>query len=98
MDVLCFRVRLGDDGLGFQLQVGLHYGYQGLTARLLIFVCSYGIFQGWTISVFRCVSGADKLWIDFYTSHPPFNTSSGVTIAAIGTVALALEYGEVGVL
>ncbi|KAI0770597.1 MFS general substrate transporter [Fomes fomentarius] len=35
---------------------------------------------------------------DFYTSHPPFNTSSGVTIAAIGTVALALEYGEAFVL
>ncbi|KAI0754563.1 MFS general substrate transporter [Daedaleopsis nitida] len=35
---------------------------------------------------------------DYYTSHPPFNTSSGIAIAAVGTVALALQYGEAFVL
>ncbi|KAI0330843.1 MFS general substrate transporter [Cubamyces sp. BRFM 1775] len=32
---------------------------------------------------------------DYYTSHPPFNTASGVAISAVGTVALAIQYGEV---
>ncbi|KAI0759368.1 MFS general substrate transporter [Trametes elegans] len=32
---------------------------------------------------------------DYYTSHPPFDKSSGVAIAAVGTVALAIQYGEV---
>ncbi|KAI0700119.1 MFS general substrate transporter [Cerioporus squamosus] len=32
---------------------------------------------------------------DYYTSHPPFDSSSGVAIGAVGTVALALQYGEV---
>ncbi|RPD56103.1 MFS general substrate transporter [Lentinus tigrinus ALCF2SS1-7] len=31
---------------------------------------------------------------DYYTSHPPFEKSSGVSIAAVGTIALALQYGE----
>ncbi|KAI0686604.1 MFS general substrate transporter [Earliella scabrosa] len=31
---------------------------------------------------------------DYYTSHPPFNASSGVAIAAVGTVSLAFQYGE----
>ncbi|KAI0694845.1 MFS general substrate transporter [Earliella scabrosa] len=31
---------------------------------------------------------------DYYTSHPPFNNSSPVALAAVGTVALALQYGE----
>ncbi|KAH8100533.1 MFS general substrate transporter [Cristinia sonorae] len=30
----------------------------------------------------------------YYTSHPPFNTASPVAIAAVGTTALALQYGE----
>ncbi|KAI0351391.1 MFS general substrate transporter [Trametes cingulata] len=32
---------------------------------------------------------------DYYTSNPPFNKASGVSIAAVGTVALAIQYGEV---
>ncbi|KAL7280779.1 hypothetical protein ACG7TL_005723 [Trametes sanguinea] len=32
---------------------------------------------------------------DYYTSHPPFNKASGISIAAIGTVALSIQYGEV---
>ncbi|EIW52382.1 MFS general substrate transporter [Trametes versicolor FP-101664 SS1] len=31
---------------------------------------------------------------DYYTSHPPFENSSSIAIAAVGTVALALQYGE----
>ena len=34
---------------------------------------------------------------EYYTSHPPFNTASNVSVAAVGTVTLALQYGEVGV-
>ncbi|OBZ77439.1 putative transporter ESBP6 [Grifola frondosa] len=33
--------------------------------------------------------------MNYYTSHPPFNKSSGITIAAVGTVSLAIQYGEV---
>ncbi|KAI0635227.1 MFS general substrate transporter [Trametes polyzona] len=32
---------------------------------------------------------------EYYTSHPPFNTSSQVAIAAVGTVGLGIQYGEV---
>ncbi|KAI1798150.1 MFS general substrate transporter [Ganoderma leucocontextum] len=32
---------------------------------------------------------------DYYTTHPPFNSSSQVTIAAVGTVGLGIQYGEV---
>ncbi|KAI0671132.1 MFS general substrate transporter [Trametes maxima] len=32
---------------------------------------------------------------DYYSSHPPFDKASGVAIAAVGTVALAIQYGEV---
>ena len=35
---------------------------------------------------------------EYYTSHPPFNTASNVSVAAVGTVTLALQYGEVSVL
>lgn len=31
---------------------------------------------------------------DYYTSHPPFNKNSPVAIAAVGSVALAIQYGE----
>ncbi|KAI0373779.1 MFS general substrate transporter [Pilatotrama ljubarskyi] len=31
---------------------------------------------------------------DYYTSNPPFNKASGVAIAAVGTVGLAIQYGE----
>ncbi|KAI0718179.1 MFS general substrate transporter [Cerioporus squamosus] len=31
---------------------------------------------------------------DYYTSHPPFDSSSGIAIAAVGTIALGLMYGE----
>ncbi|KAI0370193.1 MFS general substrate transporter [Pilatotrama ljubarskyi] len=31
---------------------------------------------------------------DYYTTHPPFNKSSGVAIAAVGTIAIALQYCE----
>ncbi|KAI0741945.1 MFS general substrate transporter [Daedaleopsis nitida] len=31
---------------------------------------------------------------EYYTSHPPFNSSSSVSITAVGTVALALQFGE----
>jgi len=31
---------------------------------------------------------------DYYTSHPPFNNGSSVAIAAVGTTALAIQYGE----
>ena len=33
--------------------------------------------------------------IEYYTSHPPFNSASTVSIAAVGTVSLAFLYGEV---
>ena len=33
--------------------------------------------------------------VDYYTTHPPFNTSSNIAIAAVGTVALGLQYMEV---
>ncbi|TBU59311.1 MFS general substrate transporter [Dichomitus squalens] len=32
---------------------------------------------------------------DYYTTHPPFDTSSPVAIAAVGTVGLGIQYGEV---
>ncbi|OSD08079.1 MFS general substrate transporter [Trametes coccinea BRFM310] len=32
---------------------------------------------------------------DYYTHHPPFNSSSQVAIAAVGTVGLGIQYGEV---
>ncbi|KAJ3016369.1 hypothetical protein NUW54_g819 [Trametes sanguinea] len=32
---------------------------------------------------------------DYYTSHPPFDKASGVAISAVGTVSLAIQYGEV---
>ncbi|KAI0759366.1 MFS general substrate transporter [Trametes elegans] len=31
---------------------------------------------------------------DYYTSHPPFQNSSSVAISAVGTVNLAITYGE----
>ncbi|CAL1714316.1 unnamed protein product [Somion occarium] len=31
---------------------------------------------------------------DYYTSHPPFNKQSPIAIAAVGTTALAIQYGE----
>ena len=34
--------------------------------------------------------------VEYYSSHPPFNTASNIAIASVGTVALALQYGEVG--
>lgn len=55
---------------------------------------SYGIFQGaYSVSMNPCHRLMRRT--EYYTSHPPFNTSSGVTIAAVGTIALALQYGEV---
>ncbi|OJT01758.1 hypothetical protein TRAPUB_7814 [Trametes pubescens] len=32
---------------------------------------------------------------EYYTSHPPFNNSSPIAIAAVGTVGLGIQYGEV---
>ncbi|EIW61883.1 MFS general substrate transporter [Trametes versicolor FP-101664 SS1] len=32
---------------------------------------------------------------DYYTTHAPFNKASGVSIAAVGTVSIALQYCEV---
>ncbi|PIL34071.1 MFS general substrate transporter [Ganoderma sinense ZZ0214-1] len=32
---------------------------------------------------------------NYYTSHPPFNSSSNISIAAVGTVALGLQYMEI---
>ncbi|EJF56351.1 MFS general substrate transporter [Dichomitus squalens LYAD-421 SS1] len=32
---------------------------------------------------------------EYYTSNPPFNKESPVAIAAVGTVCLAIEYGEI---
>ena len=32
---------------------------------------------------------------DYYTSHPPFEKNSPIAIAAVGTTALAIQYGEV---
>ncbi|KAI0659207.1 MFS general substrate transporter [Cubamyces menziesii] len=32
---------------------------------------------------------------EYYTHHPPFNTASQVSIAAVGTVGLGIQYGEV---
>ncbi len=32
---------------------------------------------------------------DYYTTHPPFNSSSQVAVAAVGTVGLGIQYGEV---
>ncbi|CDO70615.1 hypothetical protein BN946_scf184748.g12 [Trametes cinnabarina] len=32
---------------------------------------------------------------DYYTHNPPFNSSSQVAIAAVGTVGLGIQYGEV---
>ncbi|KAI9067649.1 MFS general substrate transporter [Trametes sanguinea] len=31
---------------------------------------------------------------DYYTTHPPFSSSSGVAIASVGTIAIALQYCE----
>ncbi|RPD61848.1 MFS general substrate transporter [Lentinus tigrinus ALCF2SS1-7] len=31
---------------------------------------------------------------DYYTTHPPFNTASSISIAAVGTIAMALQYAE----
>ncbi|EPT01090.1 hypothetical protein FOMPIDRAFT_1145477 [Fomitopsis schrenkii] len=31
---------------------------------------------------------------DYYTSHPPFQQSSTVSIAAVGTTSIAIQYGE----
>ncbi len=36
--------------------------------------------------------------VDYYTTHPPFNKSSSISIAAIGTIAIALQYTEVSFL
>ena len=33
--------------------------------------------------------------IDYYTTHAPFSGASGVSIAAIGTIAISLQYAEV---
>ncbi|KAI0676946.1 MFS general substrate transporter [Trametes maxima] len=32
---------------------------------------------------------------DYYTTHPPFQNASGVAIAAVGTIAIALQYCEI---
>ncbi|TBU21833.1 major facilitator superfamily domain-containing protein [Dichomitus squalens] len=32
--------------------------------------------------------------VDYYTSHPPFDSASGVAIAAVGTICLGIQYGE----
>lgn len=50
---------------------------------------------------FMCVhvyfSGSELRCSDYYTSHPPFDSASNVAIAAVGTVSLAIEYGEVSI-
>ena len=33
--------------------------------------------------------------LEYYSSHPPFQSASNVAIAAVGTVALGIQYGEV---
>ncbi len=38
------------------------------------------------------------LHTEYYTSHPPFNNSSPIAIAAVGTVGLGIQYGEVHLL
>ena len=48
----------------------------------------YSPIQRGSLSIHRCT-------LEFYTSHPPFNTASPVSIAAVGTVMLAFLYGEV---
>ena len=59
---------------------------------------AYGIFK---VRPFMCVrvyfSGSELRCPDYYTSHPPFDSASNVAIAAVGTVSLAIEYGEVSI-
>ena len=55
---------------------------------------SYGIFQG-TVRFVGESLYIHAQTIEYYTSHPPFNTASPVSIAAVGTVMLAFLYGEV---
>ena len=45
----------------------------------------------------NCLLIRSYTWVDYYTTHPPFNTSSSVAIAAVGTVAIGLQYTEVSV-
>ncbi|KAI0754564.1 major facilitator superfamily domain-containing protein [Daedaleopsis nitida] len=80
-------------GFGFRWAYTLVL-FCSLDSKLMQTVDSYGIFQGCASGKLSATFGLTDYRTDYYTSHPPFNTSSGVAIAAVGTVALALQYGE----
>ncbi|KAH9951120.1 MFS general substrate transporter [Amylocystis lapponica] len=78
MDVLHVGVRPRNDGLGFLVQVR---------------ICNMAA---------RAAGGVDAtadppsfgIFQEYYTSHPPFDQASSVSIAAVGTTCFALQYGE----
>ncbi|PCH44557.1 MFS general substrate transporter [Wolfiporia cocos MD-104 SS10] len=56
---------------------------------------SFGIFQGKPLSgVYRTIIRSRYVHKDYYTSHPPFSSASAVVIAAVGTSASAIQFGE----
>ncbi|KIM40029.1 hypothetical protein M413DRAFT_190559 [Hebeloma cylindrosporum] len=59
--------------------------------------------RAWVFCICACIfeafiwgwNGTYGVFQDFYTSHPPFNTSSTAAVSVIGTASLGIQYIEV---
>ncbi|KAI9001276.1 MFS general substrate transporter [Trametes punicea] len=78
-----------DDGVTVQELAPMDHGVRAWTFCFSAFVLEMVIW-GFCFSY--------GIFQDYYTTHAPFNKSSSVTIASVGTIAIALQYCEVLVL
>ena len=67
----------------------------GTFNKLLSVMVSSKVSTHFCYTMKKCAADSTITHAEYYTSHPPFNRYSSVPIAAIGTVALALMFGEV---
>ncbi|KAI0773965.1 MFS general substrate transporter [Fomes fomentarius] len=74
-----------DDGLTVQELAPVDHGIRAWTFCFCSFMLEMMIW-GFCFSY--------GIFQDYYTTHPPFNKSSSISIAAIGTIAIALQYTE----
>ncbi|KAI0751441.1 MFS general substrate transporter [Daedaleopsis nitida] len=74
-----------DDGLNVQELAPLDRGVKAWTFCFCSFVLEMLIW-GFCFSY--------GIFQDYYTTHPPFDSASSITIAAVGTIAIALQYTE----
>ena len=58
----------------------------GITPTECFKVCLYQLILSCLYPIFR---------LDYYTSHPPLNTSSAAAVSVIGTASLGIQYIEI---